>query len=132
MKSDLTGYCDGRTLLPRHNFWLLDIAPMISKSDAVKHSLLSFAAGYVLDHVPQKPVQDRANHHWARAMAALGRLLGDPVSQEPGREEATVASLMLLLGDDASCRFILRLSLCRDLTDHRTIGCQLGAAQTRG
>jgi Fungal specific transcription factor domain len=97
---DLIGYCEGRTLLPKDNLWLLDVAPMIAGSECVKHSLLSFASTYVLDFVPKKPLQDRANYHYKMAVKLIGESLQQPESHLPGKEESLIASLMLLVGDD--------------------------------
>ena len=75
---------------------------MLSNNECVKHSLLSFASGYVLDFVPETRLQSRANLHYARAIKLLGDSLKDAQLHEPGKEEGLIASLMLLVGDDVS------------------------------
>lgn len=73
---------------------------MLCGNECVKHGLLSFASGYVLDFVPERRLQIRANLHYARAIKLLGDSLKEAQLHEPGKEESLIASLVLLLGDD--------------------------------
>lgn len=96
----LVGYCSGRTLLHKDNFWLADIAPMMARSELVKHSLLSNASGYMLDFTPVETLQVRANMHYKRAVNLLSSALQEIRPYQAGGEEALIASIILLMGDD--------------------------------
>jgi len=96
--SDQVGFCEGRTLLPKSNFWLVDIAPMASGNECVKHAILAFAAAYVLDYQPL--LRDRANYHYRKAVGLLTEALQSPDSRDIGKDDGTVAALILLLSDD--------------------------------
>ncbi|KAH0559375.1 hypothetical protein GP486_004109 [Trichoglossum hirsutum] len=96
----LVAFCSGRTLLSNSNFWLLDIAPMAAGSECVKHALLAFAAGYVLDYLPNEKLQARANHHYGRAVDLLSKALRDPETYEVNKGDSVVSAIILLLSDD--------------------------------
>lgn len=73
---------------------------MISENACVRHSVLALASLYILDFVPEKKIQDRANSHIKKAAELLSAGLEDPDRHLPGKEESLVASLMLLIADD--------------------------------
>ena len=97
---DLVAYCAGRTLLPKSNGYLCDIAPMAQKDECVKHALLAMAASYVLDYSPSDSLRARANTHYKKAANLLSEALKDSKSYTVGQEESVLAALVLFSHDD--------------------------------
>ena len=97
---DLVAYCAGRTLLPKSNGYLCDIAPMAQKDECVKHALLAMAASYVLDYSPSDSLRARANNHYKKAANLLSGALKDSRSYTVGQEESVLATLVLFSHDD--------------------------------
>lgn len=97
---------------------------MIARSELVKHSLLSFASGYFLDLTPVKHLQDRANLHYKRAVSLLSSALQEVRRYQTGEEEALVASIVLLMGDDVRCHPTVPLKSFAELCPD----CELGIA----
>lgn len=98
----MTAFCAGRTLLPKTNFWLRDIAPIADKNEAVKHAVLALSAAYVLDYKPIPAIQARANYHYKMAVELLDKAMRDPTSHEVGKDDAIIAALIMLLSNDVS------------------------------
>ena len=71
MMLDTVALCTGRTLLPESNGFLNDIMPMASGNACVKHALLALASTYVLDYLPSKELEKRADMHHKRAVISI-------------------------------------------------------------
>ena len=99
---DTVAFCTGRTLLPESNGFLNDIMPMASGNVCVKHALLALASTYVLDYLPSKELEKRANMHHKRAVMLLGQELNKEETYQPGNEDAIVGALVLLCHNDVS------------------------------
>lgn len=98
---DLTAFCRGRTLLPKTNLWLRDVAPIAAKNDLVKHALLALSAGYWLHFNPNEEILARANNHYRRATKLLTDEINNPDSRKVGKDDAVVSAMLLLFLDDA-------------------------------
>ncbi|KAB8336717.1 hypothetical protein FH972_021026 [Carpinus fangiana] len=88
------------TLLPQHNYWLHEVAPMMTQNQCVKHAVLAFAAGYVLDFVTTDGMRKRANEHYKTAIFFLDRALASSASHDIGKGDDVVAALLLLVAED--------------------------------
>ena len=99
---DTVAFCTGRTLLPESNGFLNDIMPMASGNACVKHALLALASTYVLDYLPSKELEKRANMHHKRAVILLGQELNKEETYKPGSEDGVVGALVLLCHNDVS------------------------------
>jgi hypothetical protein len=64
--------------------------------------MLSFAAAYVLDYAPTEKLRARANYHYKMAVELLNQALHDPETQDIGKGDSVVGTLVLLLSDDVS------------------------------
>lgn len=102
MMLDTIAFCTGRTLLPESNGFLNDIMPMASGNACVKHALLALASTYVLDYLPSKELEKRANIHHKRAVILLGQELNREETYTPGSEDAVLGALVLLCHNDVS------------------------------
>jgi hypothetical protein len=123
----LTAFCSGRSLLPKTNFWLRDIAPIADKNQCVNHALLALAATYVLDYKPMPQLQERANYHYKRAVELVGEAIKDPDAHEVGKEDAVVGALVILLSEDVSFYTASRIFHVDSKVGHK-----LGIEKTEG
>ncbi|KAF3244687.1 hypothetical protein TWF192_007622 [Orbilia oligospora] len=98
--------CSGRTLLDKQNIHLLEIAPMADKSKGVRHAVLSLASAYLLDYWPSPSFAARANYHYRESIKWLTEELKNTQNYEPGKEEALVTTLSLLIHNEV-CNFTL-------------------------
>ncbi|KAJ8114274.1 hypothetical protein ONZ43_g4941 [Nemania bipapillata] len=87
--------CQGRTVIPRDNTYLKQIAPMAEKNALVRHCILALAASYVLDWYFNPEIEQRANYHFAQALALLDDELKNSDFRIPGNGETVVASIIL-------------------------------------
>ncbi|TGJ64117.1 hypothetical protein EYR41_010193 [Orbilia oligospora] len=95
--------CSGRTLLDKENIHLLEIAPMADKSKGVCHAVLSLASAYLLDYWPSPSFAVRANYHYQESIKWLTEELKNTQNYEPGKEEALVTTLSLLIHNEIVC-----------------------------
>ncbi|KAF3284315.1 hypothetical protein TWF970_011533 [Orbilia oligospora] len=95
--------CSGRTLLDKENIHLLEIAPMADKSKGVCHAVLSLASAYLLDYWPSPSFAARANYHYRESIKWLTEELKNTQNYEPGKEEALVTTLSLLIHNEIVC-----------------------------
>lgn len=95
--------CSGRTLLDKQNIHLLEIAPMADKSEGVRHAVLSLASSYLLDYRPDPVIAAKANQHYRLSIEWLTKELRNTENYEPGKEEALVTTLVLLIHSDIVC-----------------------------
>lgn len=75
---------------------------MAPANACVKHALLALASTYVLDYLPSKELEKRANMHHKRAVILLGQELNKEETYKPGSEDAVVGALVLLCHNDVS------------------------------
>ena len=108
---DVTAFCNGRTLLPKTNLYLREIAPIADKNECVRHALLALAAGYILDYKPIPKLQDRANKHYKEAVRLVDVAIRDRNCREVGKDDAVIAALVLLLSNDVSITAPLHTSI---------------------
>jgi hypothetical protein len=104
ISTDLVAYCDGRTLLPKTNFWMSNIGPMAVEEECVKHALLALAGAYVLDYSPSLPLLERTNNHYLRAAALISEALSSTATRQIDKADSVVSALSLLIVDDVSAR----------------------------
>lgn len=97
---DLIAFCTGRTLLPGSNCFLNEIAAMACGNPCVRHGLLALASTYVLDYLPSKSLEQRANMHYNRSVLLLSQALSSRETFEPGKEDVVIATLVLLSVND--------------------------------
>ncbi|KAK6331487.1 hypothetical protein TWF730_004569 [Orbilia blumenaviensis] len=95
--------CSGRTLLENQNMHLLEIAPMADKSEGVRHAVLSLTSAYLLDYRPHDAIAQKANYHYKQAISWLTKELSDVKNYDPGKEEALVTTLLLLIHNEVVC-----------------------------
>lgn len=100
LKFYTVAWCAGRTLLPSSNSFLNEVTPMASTFPCIKHALLALASTYVLDYLPSQPLERKANVHYKRAVILLSQQLNQPDTFFPGREDAVLAALVLLIIND--------------------------------
>ena len=99
--ADVTAFCQGRTLLPRENYWLTEFTPMAELEPVVQHALLAFAGSYVLDYYQDEVLRFRVNAHYKKASHLISQLLLLPFSPTArSSSEHLVAAILLLEGDD--------------------------------
>ena len=99
--ADVTAFCQGRTLLPRENYWLTEFTPMAELEPVVQHALLAFAGSYVLDYYQDEVLRLRVNAHYRTASHLISQLLLLPFSPTArSSSEHLVAAILLLEGDD--------------------------------
>ncbi|KAI1194150.1 fungal-specific transcription factor domain-containing protein [Nemania serpens] len=87
--------CQGRTVIPSDNTYLKQIVPMAEKNALVRHCILAVAASYVLDWYFNAEIEQRANYHFAKALALLNDELKNCDFHIPGNGETLVASIIL-------------------------------------
>ena len=95
------GLCGGRTVIPSSNLYLQQFAPMVREDEGVKHAVLSVAASYVPDFQRDDRLVARANLHQRCAINLLGRPLNTPEIYTPGKEDAVIATILLLEHNEA-------------------------------
>ncbi|KAK6515743.1 hypothetical protein TWF281_004333 [Arthrobotrys megalospora] len=99
----LLAVCSGRTLLDKQNIHKLEIAPMAVVSPGVCHAVLSLASAYILDYRPSETLAERANYHYQESVKWLTKELKNTENYEPGKEEALVTTLVLLIHNEIIC-----------------------------
>ena len=82
---------------------------MADSNACVRHSVLALAATYVLDYTQEPQWRDKANYHYEKATRLLSEALKNRESHEVGKEDAVVASLIILTCDDVSTKYLIYL-----------------------
>ncbi|KFY16397.1 hypothetical protein V492_01382 [Pseudogymnoascus sp. VKM F-4246] len=100
LKFYLVGYCQGRTLLSKTNFWMIDVASMAVADECVKHALLALAGAYVLDYLPSMQLLERTNQHYQKAVALITDALANQETHEVSKGDSVVSAILLLVVDD--------------------------------
>ena len=73
---DIYNWCPGRSILPETNFWLNDLARMLS-NDGIRAALLSLSGVYIYDYLPTLQISSRVNVRFSDADIRLVALLND-------------------------------------------------------
>jgi Fungal specific transcription factor domain len=97
---DITGYCGGRTLIPKHNFWLSEMTAMAESDPCVKHALLALSGSYLLDYCPNEGLRTITNQHYSSASKLISECIARPMCYDVGNSDATVAAVVLMEVED--------------------------------
>ena len=99
----ILGICAGRTVIHTDNAYKTEIAPMVERSDLVRHALLALSTTYLLDfNRADHEIKAKAEYHHKNAVDKLGEELSNMEIQSPGKEEAVCAAISLLVHNEVS------------------------------
>lgn len=98
--ADTIAFCTGRTLLPGSNCFRNEVTAMAHDNPCVRHGLLALASTYVLDYLPSKALEKRANMHYQRSVTLLSLELNKVSTYLPGKEDVVLATIVLLSVND--------------------------------
>lgn len=106
---------------------------MASRSDAVKHAILAFAAVYVLDYVPSEQLRARAIAHYRRAAELVSKAITDLENVDINKANATIVAAIMVYSVDV-CTYASRLPLSIILEEEltRMTDCELGDQEIKG
>ncbi|KAG8531735.1 uncharacterized protein KY384_003367 [Bacidia gigantensis] len=97
----ILGICAGRTVINTDNAYKTEIAPMVERSDLVRHALLALSTTYLLDfNRADHAIKAKAEYHHKNAVDKLGEELSNMDIQSPGKEEAVCAAISLLVHNE--------------------------------
>lgn len=88
----------------QNNYWRSELLPMAVQNACVRHALFTYMTAYALDYNKTEDMVERANHHYSTAVRLLKQELDNPDTYTPGKDNAVVAALIMLLNDDVGGR----------------------------